>query len=201
MLIEVVRPYGGAEGKRVKIGRRFWVQTPKTKAPPGVQEITQTRYAALKNMRLVVPVTAASAPAPKAKPDRAPGSKPAPAPRAAPAPAPLSKVEPDSKPPAAPAPGARSAAKAQVQKTKASAASRPGGQPSAEGGQQSSSQAGRPTKPSTLKQRGVRRGDSPPSGLPSTTPGDSPPGQPSSTDATPAGGGTTAAVPDSTAFD
>lgn len=195
MLIEVTRPYGGAEGKRVKPGTRFWVKQPgKIGKPAGLLEIAPTRYQQLKSMKLVKPLgpVAEAPPAPQAKPAKEPRSKPAPQPR--------NKVEPDSRPPAPSAPGPRAAAKSQSPKDPIDPAKRPGGSPAGKAEPSSSSLAGRPTKPSTLKQRGVRRSDSRSAGSLSTTPGDSAPGPSSSTPATPDGGGTTPASPDSTAF-
>lgn len=198
MLIEVKRPYGGAEGKRVKPGTRFWVALPgKGKKPQrDLREITMGRYQQLKGMRLAEPVDPrlAAVAAPMDKRDRQP--------QRGTAPTPANKVMPDSQPKAPPAPGGRAASKAQSPKTAASKAARPGGgQPGAEDGLQSSSLGGRPTKPSTLKQRGVRRGDRS-DGSPSTTPGDSSPGLTASTPATPAGGVSTDLISgdDSTAF-
>jgi hypothetical protein len=195
MLVQVDRPYGGAEGKRVRVGQRFWVKSPGAGKKPqaDLREISHPRYVQLKSMKLVSPVAAGdTGPGARSKVEREPRNRVAPDPRA--------KVLPDSAPPKAPGADPKKASKAAAPKSKAAPGSRPGGRSTGETGQPSSSQAGRPTKPSTLKQRGVRRGDRAPGGSPSTTPTASPPGASPSTPATPVGGATTAGSEDSTAF-
>lgn len=46
MKVSVIRPYGGAEGKRVRVGTVFWVVRPGAKGsgPKGLQPISYDRY-------------------------------------------------------------------------------------------------------------------------------------------------------------
>lgn len=176
MLVQVRRAYSGAEGKRVKIGAVFWVaKDSKGKAPDGVLTISWARYQQLSASKIVAPVVGKPAPAqPKAKVE--------PRPMAAPAKGkPGAKVEPDSRA------EARKAATANTPPPKSAA--RHGGQTGADDAS-SSSPAAPQTGKSTLKQRGVRRGQRS-DGSPSTTPGASSPGPISSTPATDDGGATT----------
>lgn len=195
MLIEILRTYGGQEGVRVRAGRRFWVSQPGSgKKPADVDTMSPARFRQLQTQGLAGPVVGAAqgkaAPAPKAKVERPLRDTGTLTPRA--------KVEPDSTAPRPADP--RAPFKAQSPKTPRPEASRPGGLPGEKASTVSSSQAALPTGGSTLKQRGVRRGDKKPAGSPSTTPISSSPGQGSSTDPTPPGGGTTAGSEDSAAF-
>lgn len=56
MIVTVVRPYGGAEGKRVRVGTQFWVKKPGGKAagPKGVLVIEFPRFQALKAKGMIV---------------------------------------------------------------------------------------------------------------------------------------------------
>lgn len=193
MLVEVKRAYGGAEGKRVRVGDRFWVLRPGgKKAPEGVQQITQARYQQLLQQRLVGPAEAG------AKVEEPSRPRPEPRTRRPAAPVPGAKVEPDSTAPRAPRP--RQAAKAKDAEKPKSPRPPRGGQ-TGEGAPSSSSPAAPQTGGSTLKQRGTRRGQTS-GGSSSTTPSGSAPGQTSSTPATPNGGGSTQTPPDdSAAFD
>lgn len=177
MLVQVRRAYSGAEGKRVKIGQQFWVvKDSKGKAPEGVPTISWSRYQQLAASRIVE--TAKGKPAPVQ-----PKTKVEPRPKPAPAKGqPGAKVEPDSR-------GA--ARKAAAANTPATKAGRHGG-PTGADGASSSSPAAPQTGTSTLKQRGVRRGQRS-DGSPSTTPGASSPGPTSPTPATGDGGATTSA--------
>lgn len=193
MLIEILRTYGGAEGVRVRAGRRFWVSQPGSgKKPDDVETMSPARFRQLETQRLAGKVigAAGNAPAPKGKVERPLRDQGTLTPRA--------KVEPDSTAPRPADP--RAPFKAQSPKTKRPESSRPGGPPGAKASTVSSSQAVLPTGGSTLKQRGVRRGDKKPAGSSSTTPISSAPGPESSTDPTPPGGGTTAGSEDSAAF-
>lgn len=180
MLIEVKRPYGGAEGKRVRVGARFWVRYPgKKAAPDGVLEITPARYQQLSQQRLVAAVD------PDAKVQEPSRPRPEPRTRRPAAPVPGAKVEPDSPR----GPGARTAAKSAEPKPKRILPV-PSGSPTGPGARPSSSPAGPQTGGSTLRQRGTRRGETS-GGSPSTTPSDSAPGPTPSTAPTPGGGDTT----------
>lgn len=192
MLIEILRTYGGQEGVRVRSGRRFWVSQPGGgKKPSDVETMSPARFRQLQSQKLAAPVSdqGKASPAPKAKVDPPLRDKRAPAPRA--------KVEPDSNAKAA---DPRAPFRARSPKAPRSEASRPGGPPGAKASTVSSSQAALPTGGSTLKQRGVRRGDKKPGGSPSTTPISSSPGQASSTAPTPPGGDITPGSEDSAAF-
>ena len=179
MLVQVRRAYSGAEGKRVRIGTQLWVaKDSKSKAPDGVQTISWARYQQLSASRIVEPADGRKAPPqPKAKVE--PRPKPAPSKGE-----PGAKIEPDSRS------AARKAAAANTPPPPSKHA--PRGGLTGEGAESSSSQAAPQTGKSTLKQRGVRRGQRS-GGSPSTTPGDSSPTPTSSTPATGDGGGTTAA--------
>lgn len=187
MLKVVRRPYGGQEGKRLRPGDLFWVQTGSKKPPKDekiVAVINLARARQLEQQKLIADYD------PKAKVE--PPSRPAqPSPRRVPA-APASKVEPDSQP--------RKESKARVPKAIPPKGSRPGGETAGQGQPSSSSPAVPQTGSSTLKQRGTRRKGSTSTGSPSTTPGGSSPGQTSSTDATPPGGDNTPGSADSAAF-
>lgn len=194
MLVEVKRAYGGAEGKRVRAGDRFWVLRPGgKKAPEGLQQITQARYQQLLQQRLVAPAEAG------AKVEEPSRPRPEPRTRRPAAPVPGAKVEPDSTAPRAPRPRQAAKAKDPAEKPKSPRPAR-GGQ-TGEGAQSSSSPAAPQTGGSTLRQRGTRRGQTS-GGSSSTTPSGSAPGQTSSTPATPNGGASTQTPPDdSAAFD
>lgn len=180
MLIEVKRAYGGAEGKRVRVGTRFWVRYPgKKAAPEGVLEISPARYQQLSQQRLVAPLE------PGAKVEEQSRPRPEPRTRRPAAPVPGAKVEPDSPR----APGPRTAAKSAEPKPKRTLPA-PSGSPTGQAGRSSSSPAAPQTGTSTLKQRGTRRGQRS-DGSPSTTPSASAPGPTPSTAPTPDGGGTT----------
>lgn len=194
MLIEIKKAYGGQEGKRVRVGDRFWVDKPGgKKCPDGLRSMTLTRFRQLEQQKIAAPVAAA---VPGAKVE--PASKPArphrePTPARSPA-APGAKVEPDS--------GSRpGATERQTSKAKEPAPQSPrnGGPKAGKGATSSSSQADPQTGASTLKQRGTRRGQVS-AGSPSTTPTDSSPGPTSSTPATPDGGDTTTDAEISEAF-
>lgn len=195
MLIEILKTYGGQEGVRTRAGTRFWVAQPGSgKAPADVRPMTPARFRQLETMKLAGKVKTAAgkapAPAPKAKVERPLRDQGTLTPRA--------KVEPDSNQKKAADP--RGPFKAQSPKTPRPAASRPGGQPGEKAAALSSSQAVLPTGGSTLKQRGVRRGDKKQTGSPSTTLTPSVPGPESSTPPTGPGGDTTTESPDSAAF-
>lgn len=177
MLVQVRRAYSGAEGKRVRIGTRFWVaKDSKSKAPDGVLTISWARYQQLAASRIVELADGKKAPPqPKAKVD--PRPKPAPSKRE-----PGAKVEPDSRS------AARKAATANTPPPPPKHA--PRGGPTGEAAESSSSQAAPQTGKSTLKQRGVRRGRRS-DGSQSTMPGDSSPTPTSSMPATVDGGATT----------
>lgn len=55
MIVTVVRPYGGQEGKRCRVGTQFWVVKPggKAKGPDGLQPISYDRFRDLKAKGLV----------------------------------------------------------------------------------------------------------------------------------------------------
>ena len=53
MLVKVIRPYSGQEGKRVRIGTELFVQTGKESAPDGVAVISVQRYRDLARVGLV----------------------------------------------------------------------------------------------------------------------------------------------------
>lgn len=191
MLVAITRAYGGQEGKRIRVGERFWVAKPGSgKKPKGMREMTLQRFNQLKQQRLAVEATDAAAPAAAPpKPGRAtPPRRPA-------SPVPGAKVEPDSRPP-----GERREAHRRVPPPPPPINTRPGGSQTGEGGSSSSSQAAPQTGPSTLQLRGNRRGQRR-AGSPSTTPTDSVPGPKSSTPATPNGGDTTTESGDGAAFD
>lgn len=194
MLIEVKRAYGGSEGKRVRVGERFWVRYPGKKAgPDGVREITPARYQQLSQQRLVAPYD------PKSKVDAPHRPRPEPRTRRPAAPVPGAKVEPDSRPPSET--GARVQSKEKEPKPVRKLPP-PSGSQTGPAGRSSSSPAAPQTGGSTLRQRGTRRGQES-GGSPSTTPSASSPGPAPSTPATPNGGGSTAPSPgseDSTAF-
>lgn len=188
MLIEIKRAYGGLEGKRIRVGDRFWVLAPGGKpAPEGIRTMELQRFNQLKQQRLADKVQPGSSPARPTKERQAPRRQPAPEPRA--------KVQPDSN-------GSKAGVSERLASKKKEPAPRSsplGGPKAGEAVTSSSSQAAPQTGTSTLKQRGTRRGQAP-AGSPSTTPTDSSPGQTSSTPATPNGGDTTTASPDSPAF-
>jgi len=184
MLIQILRTYGGQEGVRVRAGTRFWVAQPGSgKKPADVREMKPARFRQLETQGLAGKVVAGVGkpqPAPKAKVEQPARDKRAPAPRA--------KVEPDSTTPAPADP--RAPFRAQSPKDPRPASSRPTGRAGERAAALSSSQAALPTGGSTLKQRGVRRGDKKPAGSSSTTPSDSSPTPTSSMAPTPHGGDT-----------
>lgn len=194
MLVTVTRAYGGAEGKRIKVGQQFWAKKPGAKAgPKGMIEISYMRFQQLKANRIAIEADAPGAP----KPIKAPPPKPSRNRELAPTRQPRAKVEPDSKPAATPDP--RSSTRASVPKENPP-------RPRAKAGQiieetsSSSSLPGHQTGSSTLKQRGTRRRGSESGGSPSTTESSSSPGPMSSTPVTGDGGGTTGDSTDSAAF-
>lgn len=194
MLVTVTRAYGGAEGKRIKVGQQFWARKPGSKAgPKGMIEISYTRFQQLKAHRLAVEADAPGAP----KPVKAAPPKPSRNRELAPVRQPRAKVEPDSKPAATPDP--RKSTRDNVDKNLPP-------RPRAKAGQiipDASSSSSPPvpqTGSSTLKQRGTRRRGSESGGSPSTTESSSSPGPMSSTPATGDGGGTSDDSTDSAAF-
>lgn len=178
MLVRVVRPYGGAEGRRVKVGTVFSVD----KEHPGLLTITNARLRQLEGQKLVSREMEGGPAAPNAKPAPMPRSKPA-APR-------RTKVDPDGAPPPvrATTDRTRSRRKAQDENPKEPRPLvRRGGSPAGKEEQPASSSRPDPASPNaTLKQRGLRRRG--PAGVPLTTASGASPGRTSSTPATPAGG-------------
>lgn len=194
MLVTVTRAYGGAEGKRIKVGQQFWVRKPGTKAgPKGVAEISYTRFQQLKAHKLAIESDAPGAP----RPVKAPPPKPSRNRELAPTRQPRAKVEPDSKPAATPDP--RSSTRENVPKENPPRPRAKAGQ-TIEDPSSSSSPRAPQTGSSTLKQRGTRRRGSESAGSPSTTESSSSPGPMSSTPATGDGGGTPGDSTDSAAF-
>ena len=196
MLVEVVRPYSGLEGKRVKPGTRFSVD----KERPGLQMITIHRANALKRNHLIKEIAIEGetpmeleAPRPAKNQNR---------PRR-----PVAKVEEDS------APGPSRERDAQRRRTSSKAPRRqdpepaaprklsgPAGSLTGQDALSSASPAARPITSSTLRQRGTRR-DKASGGSQSTTHSDSSPGPKSSTPATTPGGEPSPESPDSAAFE
>lgn len=194
MLVTVARAYGGAEGKRIKVGQQFWAKKPGAKAgPKGIPEITYQRFQQLNAARIVVPADSAGAPQPlKASPPKPSRNRENAPPRL-----PRAKVEPDSSPAATPDP--RASTRASVPKDLPPRPRARAGQIIAEPSSSSSPPAPQ-TGSSTLKQRGTRRRGAGSVGSPSTTESSSSPGPMSSTPATGDGGGTSGDSTDSAAF-
>lgn len=204
-LIEVTRPYGGQEGRRIKPGTRFSVDEP----IEGLVTVTTARAKALLRQNLAKTLDAESLTldaAPAAEPNRNRAAR-----RLAADPA--NKMEPDSKP----GPSDRAKARRKTPQPKEPREPRPlndrAGSRAGTDAPASSSQAGPAIVSSTLKQRGTRRAPKS-GGSPSTTPGsqptspesttssqDSSPGQTSSTAATAAGGAPSEESQDSAAFE
>lgn len=166
MIVTVLRPYGGQEGKRIRVGTRFWVTKPGTpgKPPEGVTIISYDRFQALSQKGMVT----------KDETDiKTTGAK---------------VVQPRK----APAVTARTAkAKTDRQKSEQKHKGQNGGR-TGKGAGQSSSQAAPVPGPSTgLLGRRQKRGQRGSDGLQSTTPTASAPGQTANTQQTGDGGGTT----------
>lgn len=194
MLVTVARAYGGAEGKRIKVGQQFWAKKPGTKdGPKGVPVITYQRFQQLNAQGILVPADAKGAP----KPIKAAAPKPSRNRENAPTREPRAKVEPDSKPAATPDP--RASTRENVPKDLPQRPRAKAGQTIAETSSSSSPLAPQ-TGSSTLKQRGTRRKGSGSAGSPSTTESSSSPGPMSSTPVTGDGGDTSGDSTDSAAF-
>lgn len=182
MQIVVAKPYSGGEGKRVKRGTRFWVaKNSGDEAPDGMLVISWNRWLEMKRSGLAVedegeiaPVTAQEAPTPARTPSKAPARG---ASEGKPAEGRKTKVEPNPR------------TKTLETHKAPAAAGRPG-----KDAPSSLSPEAPQTGKSTLKQRGVRRGQRS-DGSPSTTPIDSSLGLTPSMDAMPAGGDTTGTPP------
>lgn len=201
MLVKVIRPYGGQEGRRVKPGTLFSVDA----ALDGFQTITTARWNQLRQMGLATAAT------PGDETPAAPNAR-----RTRQAPDPANKVEPDSKPPRLPRQpsqraGARKRSQEDTPKEPRPLARRPGSPAGRQEPAASSSPEDRQAGSVTLKQRGTRRGSG---GSPSITPGsppptpdantsspDSAPGLTSSMPATPSGGPASDPSENSAAFD
>jgi len=198
MLIEITRPYGGQEGRRVKPGTRFWVTGVSRSSPPeGVRTMERVRFGQLQRMGLADQVQdGAGRAAPGARPRPTPAD---PEPRSRELPPRRTKVEPDSN---APNPRreaqARTPAKEAAEGEEGPTRPRRGGRAGADP-QSSSSEVVRQSGSVTLRQRGTRR-DRTSGGSPSTTPSSASAGQTSSTPATSAGGASTTEPGDSAAF-
>lgn len=169
MIVTVVRPYGGLEGKRIRIGTQFWVAKPGTKgtAPEGVTTIAFERYRELKARNMLV----------DGKPDGLPTRI---------------KVANTRKAPAA---ASQKGKAPKPLNDREKAEKRHKGQNGGRTGRTaapSSSQAAPAQEPSTglLGQR-KRRGQRASVGSPSTTGSNSAPGQTANTEQTGDGGGTT----------
>lgn len=167
MIVTVVRPYGGQEGKRCRVGTQFWVVKPggKAKGPEGILPITYDRFRDLKAKGLVTDqeTTAAQPVAKVVTPRKAPGSQ-------------AGKGQKDP---------------TQRQKSERRHKDQNGGR-TGKGAESSSSPAAQaqPGSGGLLghrKKRGQRASD----GSPSTTPSASVPGQTANTQQTGDGGGTT----------
>lgn len=201
MLAQIVRTYGGQEGRRVKAGTVFTVH-PTTR--PGLIQISPARYQQLKASRLAAEFTGEQPAAPASRPaDSPPRGRLTP--RRGTAPTPDNKVEPDSQPKPAPNPRRLSRRRTQNEAPKEPrplARRLPGGPDGDQEQAASSSPADHQVGSLTLKRRGVRGRRSGGSAL--TTPGPSAPGPMSSTDATAPGGApttTSSPAPESAAFD
>lgn len=200
MLVKVTRPYGGAEGRRVKPGAIFSVGEDRE----GYRTITPARWQQLKQMNL------AQETEPGTDAPAAPGANP----RNRQAPTPANRKEPDSQtPPARDATRTRARRRGQEDSPQEPRPlSRRRGSPAGTQEQPASlSPADRQVGSVTLKQRGTRRASG---GSPSTTPASPPPspsattsppasvpGPTSSTPATPDGGTGSAPSTDLGAFD
>lgn len=204
-LIEIIRPYGGQEGRRVKPGTRFAVN----EEIEGLRTITELRAKALLRQNLAKTLDGKGLTldaAPAAQPNRNRATR-----RLATTPA--NKQEPDSKPGPSPRDAARRKTKQPVEPREPRPLNARAGIRAGTDAPASSSPEAHPILSSTLKQRGTRRGPKS-GGSPSTTPAspptspelttsgqDSSPGLTSSTDATAAGGGPSEASQDSAAFE
>lgn len=201
MLVKVTRPYGGAEGRRVKPGVIFSVGQKRK----GFITITQARWQQLKQMNL------AEETKPGTQAPAAPGARP----RNRQAPTPVNRKEPDSQ---TPAPQQATTTRTRTRRRAQEDAPTPprpllrrGSQNGTQEQPASLSPADRQAGSVTLKQRGTRRGsagsplttpDSPPTSQGETTSTqDSVPGPTSSMPVTADGGPGSAPSKDSAAFD
>lgn len=166
MIVTVIRPYGGLEGKRIRVGTKFWVTKPGTKGKPpkGMVIISYDRFRDLSQKAMVT--------------DKETNIKP-----------PVAKVVQPRKAPTvtAPSPKAQTVREKSEQRHKGQNGGRLG-----KAAESSSSQAAPAPGPSTgLLGRRRTRGQRGSDGSQSTTPSNSAPGQTANTQQTGDGGGTT----------